>query len=371
MKPVLVVGAGPVGLTAANSLARFGIPVKIIDSRPCPTALSKALVIWRRSLQTLDPLIPFEEWSTEHCRPVSGVDMADAGAIFASVNLKEPAVGSAATPTQHQLPAGLLCTQAAIEAGLEKHLKDTYGITVQRSTQLDSFTVDDTSGEVRCMLSTTVGTPAQHADLAAPAEAPITSSSGNQREVVVAFLIGCDGARSAVRKGLGIPFPGYSDAENRFLMVDCTYEHQPGINSHAPKTDSEGKPALDRLLANTTPVGIMASFPLVDKPGTIRMVWNAGERNCCSLNWSQARALRHLAHATQPLQHCCSAAACCCIHAVAPLQTRACRLVLQVHQVDVCSCMAPLCMTYPRLASWLPFEHAQQTAPTTVVVGSA
>lgn len=73
---VLVVGAGPVGLTAANTLARLGVPVRIIDARAEPTRLSKALVMWRRSLHTLDPLIPYDQW-LQHGRSVGGVSMAD------------------------------------------------------------------------------------------------------------------------------------------------------------------------------------------------------------------------------------------------------------------------------------------------------
>jgi 2-polyprenyl-6-methoxyphenol hydroxylase-like FAD-dependent oxidoreductase len=148
--PVLVVGAGPVGRTAANSLARFRVPVRIIDSSDRPSKLSKALVIWRRSLHTLDGLIPYEQW-LQHGRPVGGVGLADSGAIFAAMDLRQPAYATAAPgPCQHMMPAGVLHTQAQIEAELEQHLQDSYncnnrkyGITVERSTKLDSFTVDD------------------------------------------------------------------------------------------------------------------------------------------------------------------------------------------------------------------------------------
>lgn len=42
---VLIVGAGPVGLTLANDLARRGVPYKIVDSKPGPTGDSKGLAI--------------------------------------------------------------------------------------------------------------------------------------------------------------------------------------------------------------------------------------------------------------------------------------------------------------------------------------
>src|ERR1700722_1545616 len=54
LRQVLVVGAGPVGLTAAAELARYGVPVRIIDKSPRPTETSKALVVWSRTLELLD-----------------------------------------------------------------------------------------------------------------------------------------------------------------------------------------------------------------------------------------------------------------------------------------------------------------------------
>ncbi len=54
MHQVLIIGAGPVGLTLAIELARYGVPVRIIDRSPHPTETSKALVIWSRTLELMD-----------------------------------------------------------------------------------------------------------------------------------------------------------------------------------------------------------------------------------------------------------------------------------------------------------------------------
>jgi len=43
--PILIAGAGPVGLTLAVELARYGVPVRIIDSAAAASATSKALAI--------------------------------------------------------------------------------------------------------------------------------------------------------------------------------------------------------------------------------------------------------------------------------------------------------------------------------------
>jgi NADPH-dependent dioxygenase len=288
---VLVVGAGPVGLTAANNLARLGVPVRIIDSRAEPTRLSKALVIWRRSLHTLEPLIPYEQWMN-HGRPVGGVSLADNGDIFARLDLQDPATAAAAADApsnpagQHMLPPGILITQAQVEAQLEQHLKERYSISVDRSTQLESFAVDESSGQVRCVLAPAqthpqdagTGPAGQQTSTANTANSTSSSSSSSSHEEFTAsYLIGCDGGHSTVRKMLGVPFPGYTDPDCRFLMMDCTYEPQPGINSNTPRSPAEGLPQADRLLVSTTAVGVVGVFPMPDLPGAVRLIWNAGE----------------------------------------------------------------------------------------------
>jgi 2-polyprenyl-6-methoxyphenol hydroxylase-like FAD-dependent oxidoreductase len=50
---VLIVGAGPTGLTVAQELARDGIPCRIIDKSPHATTHSKAIAIHARTLEPL------------------------------------------------------------------------------------------------------------------------------------------------------------------------------------------------------------------------------------------------------------------------------------------------------------------------------
>src|SRR5215469_14699874 len=51
---VLVVGAGPVGLTLANELVRHGVSIRIVDKAAQSTDKSKALVLWSRSLELFE-----------------------------------------------------------------------------------------------------------------------------------------------------------------------------------------------------------------------------------------------------------------------------------------------------------------------------
>ena len=53
-KQVLIVGAGPVGLTMAAELARYGVSVRIVDEAAQRTDKSKAIVLWSRTLELLD-----------------------------------------------------------------------------------------------------------------------------------------------------------------------------------------------------------------------------------------------------------------------------------------------------------------------------
>ena len=73
---VLICGAGPVGMTVALELARHGVKPRIIDADKGPTDLSKALVVWRRTLEVLDPAIPFERFMEE-------------GAVLQEVHLRD------------------------------------------------------------------------------------------------------------------------------------------------------------------------------------------------------------------------------------------------------------------------------------------
>ena len=54
MASVLISGAGPVGLTMANELARYGVAVRIVDKAAARTDKSKALVLWSRTLELFD-----------------------------------------------------------------------------------------------------------------------------------------------------------------------------------------------------------------------------------------------------------------------------------------------------------------------------
>ena len=56
VKPVLIAGAGPVGLTAALGLARLGVRVEVFEKRPTPNLTSKGSTFHPPTLEILDEL---------------------------------------------------------------------------------------------------------------------------------------------------------------------------------------------------------------------------------------------------------------------------------------------------------------------------
>ena len=56
MKKILVVGAGPVGLTVAAELARHGISCRIIEKAPEPSRFCRAIGVSARTLKIWDDM---------------------------------------------------------------------------------------------------------------------------------------------------------------------------------------------------------------------------------------------------------------------------------------------------------------------------
>src|SRR5260370_18644138 len=129
---VLIVGAGPVGLTLACELARYRIPVRILDKAAQRTDKSKAIVIWSRTLELLDRWdrgsAPFVEAGFK----ADGVNIvAPEGHVVGHVKMD-----SVASP----YPYALMLPQSDTERLLEERLQ-RLGVSVERSTEATALTI--------------------------------------------------------------------------------------------------------------------------------------------------------------------------------------------------------------------------------------
>src|SRR5271165_1825350 len=125
MKPVLVVGAGPVGMTLASELARYGVPVRIIDKAAERTDKSKALVVWSRTLELLD-------------RGGGSAPFIGAGFKAEAVNIiaGEKVIGRVSMEdVRTPYPYALMLPQSETERLLEEQLGGL-GVAVERRVEL-------------------------------------------------------------------------------------------------------------------------------------------------------------------------------------------------------------------------------------------
>jgi 2-polyprenyl-6-methoxyphenol hydroxylase-like FAD-dependent oxidoreductase len=128
-KQVLVVGAGPVGLTMAAELARYGVSVRIVEKAAQRTDKSKALVLWSRTLELLDRA------GCSNTFVAAGHKVDAANIITGSKTVGHISF----TGVQSAYPYALMLPQSETERLLEAHLK-AMGVSVERQTELVTFT---------------------------------------------------------------------------------------------------------------------------------------------------------------------------------------------------------------------------------------
>ncbi len=211
--PVLIVGAGPVGLTMACELARYGVPLRIVDKAATRTDKSKALVVWSRTLELLaraDLAAPFVS---------AGLKMPGANMFAGKERLARLDFESVASPFRF----ALALPQSETERLLEERLR-ALGLSVDRQTEL----LDFTQGEdiVSCVLR---------------------AADGQEQTVDASWVIGCDGAHSTIRHRLGLAFRGNAILTD-FALADI---HLSGLETPA-----------DEIAIHMHPEGVIAYFPL-------------------------------------------------------------------------------------------------------------
>lgn len=198
-KPVLIVGAGPVGLTMASELARYGIPVRIVDKAAQRTDKSKALVLWSRTLELLD-------------RGGGSAAFVDAGFKALAVNFVAgdgKLMGHVSMDGVHSpYPYGLMLPQSETERLLDERLR-SLGVVVERQVEVQGF--QSRADGVEAVL--------RHAD-------------GSTERVSTEWLIGCDGAHSVVRHTLGAEFAGET-LQSDWMLADVHMRGYPFPDSEA------------------------------------------------------------------------------------------------------------------------------------------
>lgn len=183
--PVLIVGAGPAGLTTAITLAYQGIGSLVIERRTDQSELPRATVISTRSMELL------RSWGLESPIRLGSVDvisaawctdtLASAQGSVMPIGLPDRAEAAAISPT-----GPVWAPQDHLEAVLLTHLKTQRAAQVRYETELVAL---EQHGDGVC---TTLRDRAQ----------------GAVTTVTARFVVAADGANSTVRDALDIPLRG-------------------------------------------------------------------------------------------------------------------------------------------------------------------
>jgi 2-polyprenyl-6-methoxyphenol hydroxylase-like FAD-dependent oxidoreductase len=171
---VLIVGAGPTGLAMGIELARQGVPFRLVEKAAEPTRWSQALVVQARTLEQFERYGIADE-AVARGRILRHAELVSEGKTIVSFELDR-------IPGRY--PFVLFLPQSQTERLMAEHLSSIGG-RIERGVELTSFVNGPAGVEARL----------RHAD-------------GRAEVAWFRWVVGCDGAHSAVRHGLDVPFEG-------------------------------------------------------------------------------------------------------------------------------------------------------------------
>ncbi len=185
---LLIVGAGPTGLTLACTLIRAGALVRIIDAAAAPPAGSRGKGLQPRSLELFDDL--------------GIVDRVIANGVFGLPARYYDEHGNSKVENRYEQRAArpdvpfhspLLTPQWRVEEALRDKL-GALGGQVEFGVQLTDLAQDD--------------------------QGVSAELTGHAEKCRARWLVGCDGGKSSVRHLVGIPFLGETLETYRMLVAD-------------------------------------------------------------------------------------------------------------------------------------------------------
>ena len=192
---VLVVGAGPAGLTAAATLARYGVVVHVVERKQMLSTHPRATVVSTRSMELL------RSWGLKDEIEAGGMPGVEWQALVTET-LADADRGELATlglPTKEQAavlsPTAPLCTpQHHTEAVLLAHAR-SLGAEVVFGQEVLRVALGDEGAEALIL------------------------EGDSTRAVSARYVIGADGARSIVRSALGIEMVGPGEIDTGSVSV--------------------------------------------------------------------------------------------------------------------------------------------------------
>lgn len=188
---VLIVGAGPVGLTLACELCRHKIPFRIIDKKAKPVRTSNAVSIHARTMEVFETMGIIEKFID------AGVSMNALNIYANNELLAHIDINRVDSPYNFTLNVPQNITEGILHEHLEK-----LGHGVESETALISLIQEEGVNRVT-----------------------LQRAEGEEETSTFRYVVGCDGSHSKVRHELKMRFEGLSYPEN-FVQADLILEGQ-------------------------------------------------------------------------------------------------------------------------------------------------
>jgi 2-polyprenyl-6-methoxyphenol hydroxylase-like FAD-dependent oxidoreductase len=186
---VIIVGAGPTGLSLACQLVRYGIDFVIIEKNSGVTRHSKALGVQARTLEIYEQLGVAKQ-ALKRGQIAGKIRIITNGKVRGGIDLS--AMGHGLSPYPYLFVLEQSENERLLYEYLQGHHKQVFW-----QTELDHFSQDETG-----------------------VTAHVKTANGGSETIAAQYLVGCDGSKSPVRHQLGLSFEG-STLESMFYVVDA------------------------------------------------------------------------------------------------------------------------------------------------------
>src|SRR6185503_6734691 len=196
---VIIIGAGPTGLSLACQFIRYGIDFVVVEKNESFTRLSKAIGVQARTLEIYEQL-GLAQLAIEEGEIASKIRLIEGGEVRGEMHLGNFGKDLSAYPYM------LMLEQSKNEELLYRYVQ-RHGREVWWKTALESFSQDKNGVTAR-----------------------VKRDSGESQTITGKYLVGCDGASSPVRHGLGLTFEG-STFERLFYVADARVDWELPHNS--------------------------------------------------------------------------------------------------------------------------------------------
>jgi len=204
--PVLIVGAGPVGLSTALALAQSGVAIRLIDRLKDPTNQSRAAIIHARTLEMFE-------------RQGIVDDFLQVGTKVHGAEVYGPHNILLTRPSMDHLPSAYAYMIGLEQNVTERLLRDrlaALGVQVEREITLTGF--EQTEDKVTVRWAQPDGHPAVEE---------------------FSYVIGADGATSTVRHTLGLTLEGET-IDATWITADVKIDWQRAMDSAVAYLTTEG-----------------------------------------------------------------------------------------------------------------------------------